>query len=139
MLILTRRIDEAIVIGENVKITVRALRGNQVRLGIEAPEFIMVHREEVFERIQQALVRANQRNRESWLRRVLRANANGRTTPDEVALRSPVRAETSPAQHSGTQWLSGALAPLVPGIFRRHCVPMGRIFYVPQIAAAQTP
>ncbi|SMF40071.1 carbon storage regulator, CsrA [Alteromonadaceae bacterium Bs31] len=51
MLILTRRNNEAIKIGDNVTITVLAIRGSQVRLGIEAPREISVHREEIYNRI----------------------------------------------------------------------------------------
>ncbi len=52
MLILTRRIGESIMIGQNVKITVLNIKGNQVRLGIDAPRTIPVHREEIYQRIQ---------------------------------------------------------------------------------------
>ena len=52
MLVLTRRVGETIRVGEEVTITVLGIRGNQVRLGIEAPLSIAVHREEIFERIQ---------------------------------------------------------------------------------------
>ena len=55
MLVLTRRIGQALMIGDDVKITVLALRGNQVKIGIRAPSIVAVHREEVFERIQQEL------------------------------------------------------------------------------------
>ena len=53
MLILTRRVGETIVIGDDVTFTVLAIRGNQVRLGITAPQNVSVHREEIYNRIQQ--------------------------------------------------------------------------------------
>ena len=54
MLILTRRISESVIIGDNnVKITVLGVKGNQVRLGIDAPRDVSVHREEIYDRIQQ--------------------------------------------------------------------------------------
>lgn len=53
MLILTRRISESVIIGDNVKITVLGVKGNQVRLGIDAPKDVSVHREEIYQRIQQ--------------------------------------------------------------------------------------
>jgi len=52
MLILSRRIGEKILIGDDVAVTVLAVRGNQVRLGIDAPSNVEVHREEIYERIQ---------------------------------------------------------------------------------------
>jgi carbon storage regulator len=53
MLILTRRISESIIVGDDVKVTVLGVKGNQVRLGIDAPKDISVHREEIYDRIKQ--------------------------------------------------------------------------------------
>ena len=51
MLILTRRVGEAVMIGDEVCITVLDVKGSQVRLGVKAPRTVSVHREEIFERI----------------------------------------------------------------------------------------
>ena len=51
MLILTRRVGEAVVIGEEVTVTVLGVKGNQVRIGVNAPKSVSVHRDEIFERI----------------------------------------------------------------------------------------
>lgn len=51
MLILTRRVGETVMIGDDVTVTVLGVKGSQVRVGINAPKSIAVHREEIFERI----------------------------------------------------------------------------------------
>ena len=53
MLILTRRIDETLMIGDDITVTVLSIAGNQVRLGVTAPKDVPVHREEIYQRIQQ--------------------------------------------------------------------------------------
>jgi carbon storage regulator len=78
MLILTRRVGESVVIGEDVTVTVLGVKGNQVRIGINAPKHVAVHREEIFERIK---------------------NGNGRAAGDGVSSDSeaPAPRETLPA------------------------------------------
>ncbi len=75
MLVLSRQRDESIVIGDNVQITIVDIRGDKVRLGIEAPSDITVHRKEVFDAIQ----RENQK-------------AAGVSTEDVAAVASSKRA-----------------------------------------------
>ena len=52
MLILTRRVNETLMIGADVTVTVLGVKGNQVRLGVNAPKDVAVHREEIFDRIE---------------------------------------------------------------------------------------
>lgn len=51
MLILTRRVGETVMIGDDIAITVLGVKGNQVRVGVNAPKEVSVHREEIYERI----------------------------------------------------------------------------------------
>ncbi|AOZ67357.1 TPA: carbon storage regulator CsrA [Haemophilus influenzae] len=53
MLILTRKVGESILIGNDISITILSVRGNQVKLGVEAPKEVSVHREEIYQRIKQ--------------------------------------------------------------------------------------
>lgn len=52
MLILTRRVGETLMIGDEVSVTVLGVKGNQVRIGVNAPKTVAVHREEIYQRIQ---------------------------------------------------------------------------------------
>jgi carbon storage regulator len=85
MLILTRRVGETLMIGENITVTVLAVKGNQTRLGVNAPRAVAVHREEIFARIKRQGsdvesgpdANANEEQRESrseGLRRVVNAD-----------------------------------------------------------------
>lgn len=51
MLILTRRVGETLMIGDDISVTVLGVKGNQVRIGVDAPRDVSVHREEIFQRI----------------------------------------------------------------------------------------
>jgi len=53
VLILSRRVDETIFIGDDIRVTILGIKGNQIRLGIDAPREVKVHREEVYQRILQ--------------------------------------------------------------------------------------
>ena len=59
MLILTRRVGETVMIGDEVTVTVLGVKGNQVRLGVNAPRSVAVHRQEIYERIRQEEEAAN--------------------------------------------------------------------------------
>ena len=65
MLILTRRIGEKLVIGDNVKVTVLGVKGHQVRIGIDAPRDVTVNREEIYQRI---LEEKKALNGDKWVR-----------------------------------------------------------------------
>jgi carbon storage regulator len=58
MLVLTRKIGESVTIGDNIKVSVMDIKGRQVRLGIEAPPSMTIHREEIYAKIQEENQRA---------------------------------------------------------------------------------
>lgn len=59
MLVLARKKDEAIIIGDDIKVFIVDIRGDKVRLGIEAPSDVSIHRQEVYEAIQRELLNGN--------------------------------------------------------------------------------
>ena len=65
MLILTRRVGESLMIGDDVTITVLGVKGNQVRIGVDAPKEVAVHREEILNRIENAAARGSGRRLEN--------------------------------------------------------------------------
>lgn len=58
MLVLTRKVGQTVTIGHDIKITIMELRGGQVKLGVEAPRDVTIHREEIYQRIQEENVAA---------------------------------------------------------------------------------
>lgn len=55
MLVVSRSIDEKIIIGDEISVTILGIKGNQIRIGVDAPKSVEVHRQEIYERIQQGV------------------------------------------------------------------------------------
>ena len=72
MLILTRRIGESLTIGEEIKITLLGIKGNQVRIGIDAPRDVEVHREEIYDKIKRETRKANLKTSDAVLEQASR-------------------------------------------------------------------
>ena len=66
MLILTRKVGEALMVGDDVNITVLGVKGNQVRIGVSAPKEVAVHREEIYQRIQKEKNQATKPEQEKF-------------------------------------------------------------------------
>lgn len=97
MLLLTRKLGENIRIGDDVKITIVEVKGNHVKLGIDAPPSVKVHREEIYERIQQENRRAQALESEGGQNGPARPSGNAPATPGSV-----------PAKPSGNGGQSGS-------------------------------
>ena len=62
MLVITRRVNETLMVGDDVTVTVLGVKGNQVRIGVNAPREVAVHREEIYERIKSEKQQGNDTN-----------------------------------------------------------------------------
>jgi len=103
MLVLTRKRDESIMIGDDIKVTVVDVRGDQVKLGIEAPRHIPVHREEIYREIQEENRRAALKETPdlATLERVLHRSRATPAEPSEGG--SAPQSGTGPVDNDGPQ------------------------------------
>jgi len=101
LLILTRKLGESITIGDNIKVSVLGIRGRQVRLGIEAPNDVVVHREEIYVKIQEENRKAVGNNKSDLLGMV--KFLKGKIAGDSKSKDSPViDYKDRPPDNSGT-------------------------------------
>ncbi|MBD3332321.1 carbon storage regulator CsrA [candidate division GN15 bacterium] len=93
MLILTRKLGESITIGDNIKVSVLGIHGRQVRLGIDAPSDVVVHREEVYVRIQEENRKASRSIKEdlfgvvNMIKDKLSSESQEKSKPPEIDLK----------------------------------------------------
>lgn len=108
MLILTRKLGESITIGDNIKVSVLGIHGRQVRLGIDAPAEVIVHREEVYVRIQAENRRASKSIKDDLLgmmnaiRGKISGKASGETKPPRIDYKSDHRPRRRPRKPDGS-------------------------------------
>lgn len=97
MLVLTRKVGEGIAIGDDVKIIVMQIKGKQVRLGIKASPSTTVHREEIYQRIQDENREASgaQKDKLDEVRNILSTNAD---TGEKVIRRAPLKRQVRPTR-----------------------------------------
>jgi len=100
VLVLTRRIDESIIVGNEITITVLEVRGDQVRIGIQAPRSVQVHREEVFRQIEEENAQAA-RSAGRALAAVARMPGGSRKPPPIRPRRDDTSAPTPPSGDDG--------------------------------------
>lgn len=102
MLILTRKLGESITIGDDIKVSVLGIHGRQVRLGIDAPSDVVVHREEVYVRIQAENRRAQKSLKDDLLNMVgvikgkIKGGQPGQAKPPEIEYRDDDRRKHGP-------------------------------------------
>ncbi len=106
MLILTRKLGESITIGDDIKVSVLGIHGRQVRLGIDAPSDVVVHREEVYVRIQAENRRAQKSLKDDLLNMVgaikgkIKGDQTGRARPPEIEYKEDERRRRHPRRRN---------------------------------------
>ncbi|NBO37062.1 carbon storage regulator [bacterium] len=117
MLVLTRKVGDVIAIGDNIKIVVMAIKGKQVRLGVQADRNTVVHREEIYQKIQQEIKAAMQSDMGSTkVAGEMLKNAQV-SNDSKTASQSP--SENSPNKKAAPSKLSSSGASGTTGVFRR--------------------
>lgn len=109
MLILTRKLGESITIGDDIKVSVLGIHGRQVRLGIDAPQEVVVHREEVYVKIQAENRRASKSIKNdllgmmSAIKGKIRGKGSDEVKPPKIDYKSVNRQRRRPHKPGGTE------------------------------------